>query len=112
MIKSYNFGNIIVDGKKYTSDLIIFPDKIIDNWVRKKGHELNPDDIEDIIQYNPDYLVIGKGAYGFMKISRKTKEILKSNDIELIALKTKKACKKFNEISEEKDVVGAFHITC
>ncbi len=112
MIDSYKFGNIIVDGKKYTSDLIIFPDKIIDKWIRKKGHRLNPEDVNDIVKYNPDLLIIGKGAYGFMKIPTKTKDFLKSNNIDFIALKTKKACKKFNELSKEKNVVAAFHITC
>ena len=80
--------------------MIIFPDKIIDNWIRKKGHKLNPEDISDIIKYNPDFLIIGKGAYGFMKISLETKEVLKSNNIDFLSLKTKKACKKFNKISK------------
>lgn len=112
MIDSYKFGNIIVDGKRYNSDIIIFPDKIIDNWIRKKGHKLNPEDISTTIRYNPDLLIIGKGFYGFMKIPSETKEVLKSNNIDFLSLKTKKACRKFNEISKEIDVVAAIHITC
>jgi hypothetical protein len=94
MIDSYKFGKIVINGKSYTSDLIIFPDKIKENWIRKKGHQLYPEDIEDIVDYKPDVLIIGKGAYGFMKIPRKTKEFLESRNIDFLSFKTKKACDK------------------
>jgi len=32
MIESYKFGEIIINGKKYSSDLIIFEDYIYDSW--------------------------------------------------------------------------------
>ena len=31
IIDSYQFGLIVVSGKKYTSDVIIFPDRVRDN---------------------------------------------------------------------------------
>lgn len=112
MIDSYKFGKIVVDGNTYTSDLIIFPDKIKENWIRKKGHKLYPEDLKDVVEYKPDLLIVGKGAYGFMKIPNETKEFLKSKDIDFKSYKTKKACEKYNEISKEKDIVFAMHLTC
>ncbi len=112
MIDSYKFGRIVVDGKEFTSDLIIFPDKIKLNWVRKKGHKLNIDDLKEIIEYKPDLLIIGKGAYGFMKIPDETKEFFESKNIDLISFNTKKACEKYNELISKKDVVIALHLTC
>ncbi len=112
MIDSFKFGKIVVDDKTYTSDLIIFPGKIKENWIRKKGHILYPGDLKDVVEYKPDLLIIGKGAYGFMKIPNETKEFLKSKYIDFMFFKTKKACEKYNEISKEKDVVFAMHLTC
>ncbi len=112
MIDSYKFGKIVVDGKEFTSDLIIFPDKIQENWFRKKGHKLFPDDLKDVVEYNPELLIVGKGAFGVMKIPDETKNFLKSKNIEWISFKTKKACEKYNELSKEKDVVFAMHLTC
>jgi len=40
MIEHYSFGRIVIDGKEYTKDLIIYPDKIRANWWRKEGHKL------------------------------------------------------------------------
>ena len=37
MIEEYSFGQILISGKKYNSDLIIFADHIYDNWWRKEG---------------------------------------------------------------------------
>jgi len=112
MIDSYTFGEIVVDGKKYSSDLIIFPDKIKENWIRKKGHVLQIEDLKDVTKYKPDLLIIGKGSYGFLKIPSETKDCLKSKNIDFICLKTKKACDKYNELCKEKDVVFAMHLTC
>lgn len=36
MINSYDFGRIVVDGKAYTSDVIIFPDRVNSYWWRKE----------------------------------------------------------------------------
>ncbi|MDL1969074.1 MAG: hypothetical protein LWW97_11200 [Deltaproteobacteria bacterium] len=36
MIESYSFGSIVVDGRKFISDLIIYPDGRIEaSWWRK-----------------------------------------------------------------------------
>ena len=49
MIENYGFGEMLINGKKYNSDLIIFRDYIYDNWWRKEGHNLCFDDIKEII---------------------------------------------------------------
>ena len=77
LIESYSFGRIIIDGQEYTSDLIIYPDKIDSKWWRLKGHLLQIDDLRDILEYNPDVLVIGTGAHGLMEVSEELKRLLK-----------------------------------
>lgn len=115
MIESYEFGSIVINGKKYTKDLIVFPEKILENWWRKEGHMLNVEDLKEIFEQKtkPEILVVGTGYYGIIKISSEVNEILKAQAIKLIAQPTKEACQTFNKLLEtNKRVVGAFHLTC
>jgi hypothetical protein len=112
LIEAYSFGRITIKGTTYSSDLIIYPDKIDDSWWRKSGHVLHKGDIDDFISYKPDVLIVGTGAQGLMIIPEETKTILEKSGIELIAHKTKKACEIYNLIVGKKTVVAAFHLTC
>jgi len=112
MIESYDFGRIVVGGRKFESDLVIFPDRIKGDWWRKEGHTLSVDDIKEIIEVKPEVLIVGTGYSGLMKIHPGTDRYLKSTGIELIAAKTKEACEIYNELSKSRRVVAALHLTC
>ena len=112
MIDSYSFGKIVIDGKTYTSDVILYPDKVDESWWRKDGHLLQKEDLIDVIQYNPEVLIVGTGAYGLMKVPDETKQFLEAKEIELIAEETGKAYKTYNELKEKRKVIAAFHLTC
>lgn len=102
-----------VDGKKYTNDLIIFPERVRPEWWRKEGHLLSISDLEEIIEYSPEELVIGKGAMGVMRVPDEVVEEVKSQGIEVTCANTKEASQIFNEKKAQgKRVVGAFHLTC
>jgi len=112
MIDSYDFGRIVVDGKAYTSDVIIFPDKVKDNWWRKEGHALHIEDIELVVAEKQEVLIVGTGNYGLLKVLPETKEYIESKGIELIVEPTEKACEIYNEVSKDKKAVAALHLTC
>ena len=112
LIESYSFGKITVNGKTYTSDVIIYLDKVEDSWWRRKGHLLEKEDIEDVVLCEPEVLIIGTGAYGLMKIVDEVKHFLKSKGIELIAEETEKACKTYNKLRGKRKVVALLHLTC
>jgi len=112
MIDSYEFGEIIIDGKSYTSDVIIYPDRIDDKWWRKEGHKLQVEDIKEVMNAKPEVLIVGTGYSGFLEVASRTKHFLETNGVELIVANTKKACQKYNERSKTKRVVAAFHLTC
>jgi len=112
MIESYDFGRIVINGKKFGSDVIIFADRIDGNWWRREGHTLSVDDLKEIVEAKPEVLVVGTGYSGLMKIHPETESYLKSLGIELIAAKTEKACKIYNEFSKSRKVVAALHLTC
>lgn len=113
-IESYKFGRIKINGKTYENDVIIFPNKVKDNWWRKEGHNLHMKDVQIVIEEQPDILIIGKGANGRMRVRNVVKEKLKQEGINKILVEnTKVACQKFNEhIRSGKKVVAALHLTC
>jgi len=111
-IKSYSFGKIIINNKVITSDLIIYPNRIDDNWWRQKSHLLQLDDISDILASKPDKIIIGTGFWGLMKIDKKVISKLKDLNIELIAKKTEKAVEIYNQISSKQNIIMGLHLTC
>jgi hypothetical protein len=111
-IEEYNFGMMKVDGKIYKNDLIIMPGRISENWWRDEGHYLKESDIFDVFNENPEIIIIGTGAYGFMKVDDGVINKAHELNIELIIENTAVAVKKFNELSKTKKVAGAFHLTC
>ena len=112
MIEKYDFGQIVIDGKKYDKDLIVFPDRIKVGWWRKEGHRVHIEDVAEILEEKPEVLIIGKGYYGLMEVTPETEKRIRSEGIELIAEKTSKACEIFNAVSKSRRVVAALHLTC
>ena len=109
MIEDYSFGRIVINGKVYTSDIIIHDNTILD-WWRIHGHSLSPEDLTVIVKEPPGTLVVGTGAYGRMKIPEKATKFIEDLNITLIAERTGKAVEIFNTIEEKK--AAALHITC
>jgi len=113
MIDSYDFGQIVVNGRRYTSDVIVFPDRVRDGWWRREGHRLHVEDIEGAIgEGKPEVLVVGTGHSGLMKVLPETESYVKSKGIELIVQDTREACKTFNRLVKSKRVMAALHLTC
>lgn len=112
MIDSYSFGEIVINGRRYTSDVIIFSNSVDDNWWRKNGHLLHKDDLKDIISEEPEILIVGTGHDGLMKVLDETKQYIESQGIELIIEETEIACKIYNKLEGKKKIIAAFHLTC
>jgi hypothetical protein len=112
MIDSYSFGKIKVDGRTYRSDVIIYPEKINSFWWRREGHNLNVDDLKEVIDYKPDMLIIGQGNLGVMKVRPEVRSKLLEKGIMLFIARTNQAVQKYNEMAAGKKVVAALHLTC
>ncbi len=113
MIESYHFGEIVIDGQRYTSDVIVFPDKVKADWWRKEGHQLCVEDIKEAFKEKPNVLVVGTGYSGLVKVLPETEKYVKSRGVELIIQRTGEAYKTFNRLVQSgKMVIAAFHLTC
>ncbi len=111
-IDSYSFGRIVIDGKTYTSDVIIYPGRIDATWWRKEGHLLQLADLVEALQAKPDILIIGTGYSGVMHVPKETVDGIVRRGIELKAERTSKAVEVYNELRGRKTVIAALHITC
>ena len=80
-IEGYEIGKIDIEGKSYTSDVIITADQVRDQWWRKEGHRLHREDLSEVIEARPDVVVVGTGYYGRMRVPNKTESYLDSPDI-------------------------------
>ena len=112
IIDSYQFGQIVINGEKYTADLIILPDRVRGDWWRKSGHQLSLEDIAEVIPEKPEVLIVGTGASGLMEVLPEVKQVLESQGIKLIIETTDKACHTYNELCRSQRAVAAFHLTC
>ena len=113
MIDLYSFGNMIIDGVRYSSDLIIFPDgRVKDSWWRKKGHILTTEDMSDLIASCPEIIIAGTGANGLMRPVREVEKILSKKKIKFINASSAEAVEIYNILSEKHRVCAGFHLTC
>jgi hypothetical protein len=111
-VDDYSFGRIVIDGKTYTSDVIVYPDRVDPSWWRKEGHYLQKEDLKDILKEGPDIVIIGKGNWGVMAVPKATVDFLESKGIRVFTDKTGNAVELFNAHPKDKKMVGAFHLTC
>ncbi len=112
-IDSYSFGQIVIDGHAYWSDVIIYGDRVDAKWWRKEGHRLQPEDIADVLNARPDILIIGTGYAGVMTVPGKTVEHIVSRGIDVKVERTGRAVDLFNTLqAQKKFVIAALHLTC
>ncbi|MDH5451037.1 MAG: MTH938/NDUFAF3 family protein [Candidatus Bathyarchaeota archaeon] len=113
MIESYDFGRIVIDGKQYGSDVLVFPHRVMSRWWRKEGHRLHINDLEEVVKEGGEVLIVGTGYSGLMDVLTETKESMRREGFELIIRPTREACETYNNLVKSgKKVIAALHLTC
>ena len=113
MIESCSFGDMVIDGRRHTSDLIIDPDgRVQDGWWRAEGHSLSLDDIAELVAAHPEEIIAGTGSSGMMKIEPGLQAALAAKGIAFHALPTREAATLYNQASGKRKVGACFHLTC
>jgi len=112
-IESYSFGRIAIGGRAYSSDVIIYPDRVDAAWWRKEGHCLEPGDLAEALKARPDVLVVGTGYFGMMAVPDHTLDQIRAAGIDLRVERTGKAVDLFNTMQTGSlRVIAALHLTC
>jgi hypothetical protein len=114
MIEKCSFGSMVIDGRRYTSDLKILTDgRVQDGWWRARGHRLTWEDIESLVDPKPDLLVVGAGIYGRMKPAPGLVQRLADEGIEAVVAWSKNAAEAYNDARQRGIKTAAcFHLTC
>ncbi|MBN2526100.1 MAG: Mth938-like domain-containing protein [Deltaproteobacteria bacterium] len=111
-LQDYSFGSVTINGQRHTTDLIICGNNVVSNWQREQGHSLVPDDIALHLPEGTRVLVIGCGAHGMLKVPQKTIDWCRTKNITLIAEPTAIACKTYNTMAHQGNIVAGLHLTC
>jgi len=114
MIDNYGFGTITIDGRRYRSDVLIFPDgRVRDNWWRASGHRLVLADLDEILAAAPTILVCGTGASGMMVPDPALGPLLADRGIDFLVEPTRQAVALYNRlVGEGKRPAACLHLTC
>ncbi|ASJ07901.1 hypothetical protein A3L11_01145 [Thermococcus siculi] len=111
------FGRIVVDGKTYDHDVVIYPSGRIEKrkkWLSKDkhgtSHKLDPEELREYLQEEFDVLIVGTGFYGYLSLLPESRELVREKEV--IELPTGEAARTFNELWGKKRILAIFHVTC
>ena len=136
-INSTEFGNVVIDDKKYNQVLII-GDSVMERDYNKleelfsTSHKIGDWEVEELLKENPEIIVIGTGQNGAMEVDKETlnklgkpavslrkqagppeSEKVSAGNIEVITAETPKAIEIYNEkVKSNKRVNILIHTTC
>jgi len=116
-IDELTFGSIIVEGKKYRRDVLIFADGTIKK--RKGGflmfgsHKIKKQELEELSQSQPETIIVGTGTNGAAHIAPEAESWAKGKNPSLLVQPSYDAVARLNELAEQRKKVAALiHITC
>ncbi len=125
MIEKCSPGMVIIDGKEYTSDLLVVPpspveadegrqtlliDRIVCPWKRKADLVVTLADLTEIIPAWPKVLIIGTGFSDQMKLVQEVRTVLSNRNINVIAFPTDQACEAYNEMAASAKTACALYL--
>jgi hypothetical protein len=118
MINSTQFGEIIIDDKKYHQVLIV-GDSVEERDYKKleelfgTSHEIGDWEIKKLISNDPEIIIIGTGQTGAMEVDDEIVRKFKEVSIEIIVDITPKAIEIYNDqVKLGKKVNALIHTTC
>ena len=106
------YGEMIIDGCCYRKDMVLYPDHIEPFWERRERHVVEIADMYKILRQQPEYLLIGTGQPGLLRVLLETQEYILHQGIQLVAVPTENARQLYNRIYDKCYVIGAFHLGC
>ncbi len=105
------FGSIIIDGQKYSNDLIVSWDGEIRE--RERNHNFSKNDLAELMMKEPEAIIVGTGNSGLLQVDPALRVSANLNGTELIVAKTPEAAKHFNSLARtRKKVIAVLHATC
>ena len=117
-IDSTQFGEVIIDGKKYHQALIVGESVIERDCEKLKElfdttHKIGDWEIPELLKENPQIVIVANGQDGAMEIDENFSNEVQKKGIEVIIAKAPEAIKVYNEkYGKRKRVNALIHTTC
>ena len=113
-IDATSFGELVVNGKTYYSDMIVWWDGKVE--YREKSHQLDMSEFVKLLRKRPEAVVVGKGQSapkGTLKILPEVLQAAEDQGVEIFAETSSKAIEMFNAfVADKKKVIAVIHVTC
>lgn len=114
-LKYTGFGQIEIDGRLYTNDVVIEGKNVVSRKrspkpARGKSFGHTPLRADENIPWNCKLLVIGTGYYGSLPVDDEVHQEAKRRQVEIKSLPTGAACEYLSSHPDETNAV--LHLTC
>ena len=116
-IVELTFGSIVVEGKKYRRDVLIFPDGMVKK--RKGGflmfgiHKIKKRELDELSQVHPETIIVGTGTNCTTHMATMTESWARGKNLSLPVQSSHDAIARLNGLAERKKKVPALiHTTC
>lgn len=115
-VDSFQFGSIVIDGKKYGRDVLLFPEGTVrqreGGFWKFGSHSITKAEIEELIKAKPEVLIVGTGTAGRAKITPEAETCAQEANVKLLAAPSPQAIKHMNQLlGEGKRVSAIVHVT-
>ena len=108
---AYGPGYVEVNGKRYTSSLVVSGDRLIADWPADSVGALKADHLAAIVQLSPEIVLVGTGA-AFTFPEPGVLAPLHAARIGVEVMDTSAACRTYNILlGEGRNVVAALIVT-
>lgn len=117
-IEELKFGSITVNGQKFGQVIIVDGEVIPRDRVfleKEFGttHKISNVEGDKLLEADPEYIVIGDGFNGVMKVEPEMKEKLQKTGVKILILHSPAAVIKYNGLIKQGRRVNALiHTTC
>ena len=112
MIDDYKFGSFVINGKEFLGDIKILGNRV-KQWDDRVKHKASFSDMKELLESNPEVIVVGTGNSGYLELDREVKDLILAKRIILYVSQNKEAVRQFNRAyGQNKKVAAIFHSTC
>jgi hypothetical protein len=116
-IEHTEFGSITVEGETFDHDIVIRLDgqvikrkKKLSKQVYGTSHIVSLDEAEYVFEKGADYLVVGSGQSGILRLSEEAQAFFNDKKVNIGLFATPEAIQFWNQINQP--AIGLFHVTC
>ncbi|SEL23574.1 Uncharacterized conserved protein, contains Mth938-like domain [Nitrosovibrio tenuis] len=106
MFTGYGTGYVMVNQVRYENNLIVLPDRIIEDWDVESFERLAPEHFDFLLSLQPEMVLFGTGATLRFPHPKLTRMLIESH-IGIEVMDTSAACRTYNILTDEGRRVAA-----